>query len=369
MASQSRSLGLLLMTVSIAHGAESNPQGSGADLTIDADFRLRYEENSSVDGEPSWSRGVTRARVAATVRTNQWFEIGGRLTTGDPDNPRTTDVTISDLNRDFDVSLDQLYASFRKGGLHVTGGKFPKPFASTELVWDGDVNPQGLGAQFEYRFSGGFSTRISSVYFMVDDNIVGGDSQMYGAQLSTFWQTGDHWAWEVHGGYYDYDLAGFSPDSQALTRGNELAADGMSLLSDFDLIDAIASVSWSGLGDRWNIRMVGNYVVNKGAATSADSGYGIDVFAGRLERPGDVRFRYGYAETERDAVLGAFSHDNIVFATDYQLHTIAVDYQLFDGTFVGLTHYEFRRLDNTGFSPSGDSWKSRTRLNLWFEFR
>jgi hypothetical protein len=106
-----------------------------------------------------------------------------------------------------------------------------------------------------------------------------------------------------------------------------------------------------------------------GAEVDQDSGYGLDLFVGRLSTQGDLLFRYGYSQVETDAVLGMFSNDNIILPTNYELHTFAVDYALMPHTFVGLTHYEFRQLDpNPNEILFVDDWASRTRLNLYFTF-
>jgi hypothetical protein len=337
-------------------------------LTMHGDFRLRYEHNDYGNAQPSWSRGVLRGRLGAAYQVNDAFEIGARLVTGDPDNPRTADFTVGEFAEDFEVSLDQAYATFRRGGLTLTAGKFAKPFSSTELVWDGDVNPQGIGGRYDYAATEQLSGRVAAVYFIIDDNIVAGDSHMQGAQLSTNWHPDDAWAVDFHAAYYDYVLGPLSPEVQSRARGNNIGPDGVSLLSDFDLLDIIGSVEYSGFGDRWGVRLVGNYVRNLGAAVPEDSGYGLDVFAGRLDRPGDFLFQYGYAQTETDAVLGFFSHDNIELATNYREHTLTVAYELMEHTFLGLTHYRYRRLEPDAESSLGDDWIGRTRLNLWFSF-
>ena len=337
-------------------------------LDLHGDFRLRYEHNSSRGLEPSWSRGVLRGRLGATYRLNDRFEIGGRVVTGDPDNPRTTDITLSDFSSDFELSLDQAYATYRNGDLMLTAGKFAKPFASTELVWDGDVNPQGIGGRYGFEFSDSLSTQLSAVYFLIDDNLATGDSSMRGAQLSATWNPAADWQLDLHVAYFDYELGPLLPNVAVLARGNNVGPDNISLLSDFDLFDIIGAISYSGFGDRWPVRFMGNFVRNHGAAVPEDTGYGFDLFVGHLEQSGHFQIQYGYMQAEKDAILGLFSHDNIVYPTNYKLHTLTINYKLMKRTFIGLTHYRFRRLDPDLESLFGGGSGSRTRLNLFFSF-
>lgn len=347
----------------------SEPVSAAADpLTVYGDFRLRYEQNSSRGNVPSSSRGVLRGRLGATYRIDGMFELGARIATGDPDNPRTTDVTISDFGGDADVSLDQAFARFRQGGLLVTGGKFPKPFDSTELVWDGDVNPQGIAVRYDHRFGQDFSAQASTIYFAINEDVLTGDSTMQGVQAGISWRPATHWQLDARGGYYDYELGTLQPNAGARARGNNVAPDGVSLSSDFDLLDVIGAVSYSGFGDRWPVRLVGNYVHNLGAAVPEDTGYGIEAFVGQLAGRGDVQLQLGYMQAETDAVLGLFSHDNIPYATNYRLYALTVAYRWLEHTYVGLTNYRYRRADPIEPSSSGDGWANRVRLNLWFSF-
>ena len=67
------------------------------------------------------------------------------------------DAQLSNWNDDLDFSLDLAYARLDFGDTQVYGGKLPQPFVRTDLVWDGDVSPQGLAATWKRGLSGGGS--------------------------------------------------------------------------------------------------------------------------------------------------------------------------------------------------------------------
>ena len=337
-------------------------------LAFSGDFRLRYETNSSFYGVPSWDRGVLRGRLAAKYKLNDFWSLGARLVTGDPDNPRTTDVSIRDFKSDPELSLDMAYVAYRSESLLLTGGQFAKPFSSTELVWDGDVNPEGLGGQFSFGDSSRLKTSVSGIWFTFDDPTLANRSEMYGGQLGLKWQQGSDLGFSVSAAYYDYDLSVLNPASLQKPRGNNLTPDGATFLSDFELFDVVATAEFSGLGENWPLRVVADSVINLGSAVPEDRGWGIDIFAGHLGSPGRFMVRYGYAQVETDAVLGLFSNDNIILATNYKLHTLSVDYRISEHTFVGLTEYVFDYLDAPeGSALLNNDWGSRTRLNLYFQ--
>src|SRR3546814_18442064 len=96
-----------------------------------------------------------RCRLGATWAASDRITVGARLATGDADNPNSSDVQLSDWLDDLDVSLDMAYLRYDFDRLSLYGGKMPQPFARTDLVWDGDVNPAGIGNQSTAQLSHG----------------------------------------------------------------------------------------------------------------------------------------------------------------------------------------------------------------------
>jgi len=337
-------------------------------LHLAGDFRLRYETNSSNGPEDSWDRWVLRGRLAAHYELSDKLKVGARVVTGDPDNPRTTDVTLSDFASDLDISLDQAYVAYHIPNLLLTGGKFVKPFSSTELVWDGDVNPQGVGGYFDFLQRDSWSMRVSGLYFAINETTVAQSSDMLGGQLSLNVNPDSDWGASLYLAYFDYDMGLLRPLVPGGARGNTVTADRTRYVSDFNLLDTSGTISYTGLGDRWKLWLIANSVKNLGAEIPEDSGFGVDLFAGSLSHKGRWLLRYGYAQAGIDAVLGLYSHDNIIYPTNYRMHTISADYALGDHAFIGFTNYIYKLLDPDPLSLYDNDWASRTRLNLYFTF-
>jgi hypothetical protein len=290
-------------------------------LDVSGDFRLRYEGNYGDDDAPDWRRGVLRARLGATYAVNERLTIGGRLATGDPDDPNSSDVTLSNFADDFDVSLDAAYARLAFADATLWGGKFQLPFTRTDLVWDGDVNPQGVGANYALPLGGG-ALKFAGLYFLVDQSVAG---------------------------------------------SNLIGPDGR-YVSDFDLVDVIAALTFRGR-ESWPLRLTTEYVRNLGARTSGDSGYSIELFAGKTAGKGDWRLGYGYSVAEVDAVLAAFSHDNTTIATNYRQHALVINYAITKDVILDATLYHYRPYD-AEFSGVNDpeDWLDRLRLNVLVNF-
>ena len=341
--------------------ASGAPGAATTRLSIAGDVRLRYEANQGPGEARDRDRGVLRARLRATYAVNDWLTAGGQLATGDPDDPNSTDITLTGFDDDLQVSLDQAWLRGRVGPVEVTGGKVPLPFVRTDLVWDGDVSPQGVAAAASTAI-GPVRLRASGLYFLVDEAPAGPDSRMIGGQLSSDFSWTARWRAGLAIGYYDYALRSLDGADAGDFRGNLRRADG-SYLSDFNLLNAIGFVEYNGLGPRWPARLSIDAVRNLGAASGQNDGIAIDAFIGSVTDAGSVRVNYGFATAETDAVLAAFSQDNTPLATNYLLHQLGLDYALRRNIILNATLYRQRALDlvNPG-------WLTRLRLNMLVQF-
>jgi hypothetical protein len=143
------------------------------ELELYGDLRLRYEYRGGrlPDDDPmhpnDWQeRERERYRLRVGLRgtfLDDWF-FGLRLETSA--NPRSTNVTFGDdasssspggggpfAKGNDTIYVGQAYGGY-KGfpGFTFTGGRMPNPFVVTRLVWDDDINPEGLAEQWKHTF-------------------------------------------------------------------------------------------------------------------------------------------------------------------------------------------------------------------------
>ncbi len=343
--------------------------GSALDrLKVSGDLRLRSQHDRSDNDARDRTSAQVRARVGATYAVNDRLTIGGRLVTGDAKDPNSTDVQLSKWLDDFEVSLDMAYAQLDFGDLKLYGGKFPQPFARTDLVWDGDVNPQGVAATWKHALGNGGAVRGSGLLFVVNEDAKLADSTMAGLQVGYDSPSYGGFKYDASAAYYRYSLGNMVNADSGDWRTNRLRPDG-SYLSDYELVDVLVGGTWQGANERWPLRVTGDYVKNLGAVDSQDTGFGVDVSLGRASRPGDWRFTYGYAQTDVDAVMAAFSQDNIGIATNYKLHSLTVDYTPMPKTMVSAIWYHYKPNDPAyaGANQPGD-WLDRLRLFFLVNF-
>src|SRR6266403_2954613 len=165
------------------------------ELELYGDIRLRYQYNggrtagdtpvaapgAGVAGLHDWQeRERERYRLRLGLRgilADDWF-FGVRLETNA--SPRSTNVTFGDDSSPTSaggggpfakgsdgINVGQAYLGY-KGfkDITLTGGRMPNPVVTTPMVWDPDINPEGLAEQwkhtFNFTFGGGASESAQS---------------------------------------------------------------------------------------------------------------------------------------------------------------------------------------------------------------
>ncbi|OGC06972.1 hypothetical protein A2V82_01925 [candidate division KSB1 bacterium RBG_16_48_16] len=363
----------LIVCILPVQGQTDHPMNFAGDFRVRFESTSRQQPGATPDIRDARNREVVRFRFGINRRINGLFNFGARLATGSPDDPNTTDVTMGDFVNDLSISLDRAFMELKYQNLFLTGGKFANPFRTTELLWDGDVNLQGIAGSYTLPGAKKIVPKVSGAYYVVDEQSSNPDSYMLGGQLDFAIHPSPDLSLTLAGAYYDYTIKSLTHadppgDSQGDTRGNFLTADGKAYLSDFDLIEGFAAIDYRGFGERYPVRLVGDFVKNNGAARGEDMGYGIDLYVGKVSKNKDWRFQYGYALAENDAVLAAFSHDNTTLASNYEQYTLGIDYVIAENTTLTLTLYHYRRHHLKSAHSIENDFFTRLRLNAMVNF-
>jgi putative porin len=360
----SKSFGWLVL-LEVAVASLGNAQSPGG-LRFNGDFRLRYEYTSDGNGTPSTSKEVVRLRAGITYPLNDWALVRARGATGSPGDPNSTDITLGQFVDDLAFSLDLASIEVNRPRWSLYGGKFFNPFLTTELVWDGDVNPAGVAGRFTLGDKKAMTGTLTGLYFIIDQQANDLGSDMGGGQAAVSTPAGQDWRFTLAGAYYDFRIRSLISTDAGDIRTNRLAPGGAAYLSDFNLVDFILVTDYTGFGERLPLRMVGEYTRNVAVDDGPDTAWEADVFVGRAQRPGDLRGRYGYALAETDAVLAAFAHDNTTLGSNSETHTLAVEGIPTDGLLLNATFYVYRPHE----VPAGvvRQYQKRLRLNATVAF-
>lgn len=313
-------------------------QASGTDIDNTSEDRYRWR---------------IRARLGLSASLTEFVSGGLRITTGNTTEPVSTNDTLGKTGNKYSLVLDRAFIKVKPWDwFNASAGRIPNPFFSTDLVWDKDLNFEGVAATFkpwphEIMTAKPFFTVGAFPLQEVEssDTNKAGDKWLYAAQAGLDWRSGGFTRWRFGLAYYDYrnlagvrnpnPLTGFydSTAPQFRQKGNSLyvidtdannngAADDpvWGLAADYRLLNFTAMADLAHF-DPVHVILSGDIVKNIGyddqemqsrmgaGYSNKTLGWSAKLTVGKpsIELPGDWQVFAGYRYLERDAVLDAFT--------------------------------------------------------------
>ena len=160
-------------------------------------------------------RTKVRMRLDVNAAVTDEVRAGVRMTTGNTTDRVSTNQTLGTNFNKYSVVLDRVYLKWNPAGSEISywAGRMPNPFFGTELVWDPDLNFEGLAATGDIRL--GLRSRLFTTvgWFPLSTANPGSTvrKDLLGAQAGYQWQFGYTGAnrWRLGLGVYDYrNIAG-----------------------------------------------------------------------------------------------------------------------------------------------------------------
>jgi hypothetical protein len=324
------------------------------------DVRLRYEGNFFDDNNADLAkpeeptelmntkhdrhRGRYRVRIDMKARVNEKVDFAARLTTGNEEDPVSTNDTLGDYMTGDGVVFDRAYLHFRPiEGLQAWGGRFPNPWFHTDLVWDPDLNFEGVAATFEKGITDPWTGFLTLGAFPLQEvEFASKDKWLFGGQLGTRWEPSEKFSAKIGVAYYDYHRTvgkvndPFYPNEYDWTaplyqqKGNTL----MDIDPSGDILTALASEFKElnitgkldiGVFDPVRVMFIADYVKNLGFdrddvaertgnpdVEEEDEGYQLGLIVGhrKTRRFGEWNTFFFYKHLEADAVMDAFTESD-----------------------------------------------------------
>ena len=341
------------------------------DLKFSGDLRLRYQSQCFNDGTKGRNRGRFRLRFGfvKTFLDNQ-MEVGLRLGSGETrqvngaplgEDPTTGNQSFTDNFSRKPIWIDLAYAKYRPRevpGLTVIAGKMQTPLVHTDLLWDGDLNPEGIFANYERTF-GDIKPFISAGYFVAVESGGGHDATLMAYQAGLDWDvmrtltgqappkgaplgTFTRLLWTTAVAYYDWDhidRAFVAGTTNAVNLGNS-AVGGVLTAGQFQILNFTNKLTFDVLGVPVSPYL--DYAYNCADEEVAEEfrnqseAVSVGFRIGENRKKGDLSFDYRYAYVEANAVLGAFT-DSDFGGANRKGHVWRAVYNLTDFLTLGAT--------------------------------
>ncbi len=333
------------------------------ELKLSGDLRFRHESTESGDEEIARHRERLRFRVGIEQGLSDNLKFGLRLRLGSPTDARSSYIDLGDGFDPLEVNLDRLFVEWRsRNDVAMWAGKFPLNLAGNlpyaELLWDEDVQPEGVAFRCE-PFAEGVS--FSAGQFVTVENRFATDGYLTTSELGWHGSVGDVDEFACALSYLGWSDVSPGGNFAALgldDRGNRLNPMEDDFLSDFRIMRLTSS--WSRRCANWDLTLADEWIRNFGAENERDA-YAIGLSTGPVE--GKTRIFYQWQTVDEDAVFTPVSQDDFLQGSGFRGHVFGCKRSF--GETVSLGCWGLVSKDRR--SAASDQ-RGRFRLDLDFKF-
>jgi len=337
-----------------AAGGDDSLPGWVKNTKLKGDLRLRYERVKK-EGSEDRHRGRIRYRLGVESKLADNLKVAAGLASGSSD-PRSTNQSFQDAFSTKSIQLDYAYAEFKADEkLILYGGKMhrsPVIWEPSELLWDGDINPEGAALAFNNPIDSIDLFFNSGVFALDEASSDTSDPFMYYFQPGLNWALTDDANLNLALTYYGFDnVKGAALDNSSGT--NTLDGQG-NLLYDYSSLSPSAQLSlknpFNGLFNYASL--FGEYINNPDPGSDND-GFLLGLAFGdeKVKAKGQWQAKYMYARLEKDAWLDTFADsDRYSGNTASQSHEAIFAYGVGKNSSLGLDYYYSKSLskDSSG---------------------
>lgn len=331
-----------------------------------------------------------QARLGMKAQVNDDTIVVLRVGTGNTNTVSTGNQTMGNEYSNYGMVLTRAFVqSSPYGWVELTGGKMANPWLSTDMLWDGNINFEGVTAKFKPRISEqwrSFMTIGAYPYQDVQesDTVFANPKTLYAAQMGMAWQSVDTSNAQFGLAYYDFQSIEGIPNATLgshfydqtaalyMQKGNTLmyvnaVGDPVlyGLASKFKELDVTAKWDWAAFG-RAHIMLTGDYVRNLGydqneitrrtgfaAPSPRITGREVMLSAGdpKIQRYGEWQASVTYKYIEADAVLDALNDQDFhLGGTNTKGFILAGNYGLDKNTWLTLRWLSTDQIDGPQLS-------------------
>ncbi len=270
---------------------------------------LRYR-NENIDAEYAVGRNRDRVRVRAgfVAKVNDTITSELQLASAEGGDPRSSNQTLTGENTRKSIYIDLAYAEWKPhADWKLTAGKMKYPWArpGQSILFDGDINPEGLAVNFNH---GPFFA--SSFFTNLEERSATGESTLFGGQVG--WKQAIGTASLTLGAsLFDFNSVqhrnpffGGSSNGNTTTTVGCFPGQSPCLLNDYNLVEGFAEYSVPVAGRP--LSLYADYIRNNAAVNSMDTAYSAGIQYGRASNPRTWEIGYFYQKVEKDSLNAQF---------------------------------------------------------------
>ena len=316
-------------------------------ISMKGDLRFRHEYIDN-EAKKSRTRQRVRARLSLKGEVNEDVDVHIRLASGS-DDPTSSNQSLDGGSSTKNFNLDRAYFDWHPDalpGVSLWGGKMKLPFAiAKDLVWDGDLNPEGLAVLLGTD-NDGANVKLNAAALWAEERSSDSDTLLYGAQLVGELD-GDVDLTAGVGIFYWDNMDGYPvlvDDTKSFGNTSVAVIDPATAMPTGELLyeedyTEVEVFFKAGFDAGVPVKVFGDYVVNT-EASGEDTGWQAGFEVGKAKDPGSASFEYSFRDLEADAVVGAFSDSDFIGGgTGGEGHKLKGKYQLAKNWQFNVTYF------------------------------
>ncbi len=306
----------------------SSPKSEWANkIKVKGDLRYRFQHVEAEEKDGSnlhTTKNIQRirARLGVFADVNDWVTAGIGIRTGEKANSGNVTIGSGFAPKDFSLSLAYftLAPEDAKYGA-ATFGKMKQQWKNTtDLIWDSDVNPEGIAYAYKGKAKKTGILASAGFYTVVDTKIDAHDATLAQGQAVIAQPIGEKTKLTLGGSFYGYDNA----------------KDVALYAVDFDIAEIVAEYSIKDIGPV-PFKLYGSYVNNL-AESDENQGYCAGIKFGDAKK-GKWEAKYDYRDLELFAAPPAFTDSDFADGgTGVRGHRIKAKYNFAKHLAGGLTY-------------------------------
>lgn len=381
------------------HVNETTPWLEG--ISQQGDIRLRYEGFALEDEDGrDRQRGRFRLRWGLEKKFNDEFRAGFRLASGTQTEATSTNQSFDDEFNAKSIFIDRAYAIYTPtnavkelipavSNVEIGAGKVGNPHEKwgTSIVWDGDVNPEGVYEKLDLKLAdvgteGKWELNSMMSQFVLDEQSTRQDSQLLGYGIGTTY------AWDKnHNIFFNYTFYDWQDYENVITPspgyasvltatnpgGNDRGVDDFDVHSYYIEHNTVLPTLLFG---NQPYKLFGHYIQNDGIQNEGlipnwdeDEGYSAGVTIGKAKKQGEWEAKYQYYYLEANATAGNFTESDLGLGfTNNKGHQLSYAYRLRDNIQLQLTYWDVERIRPLSLSADSDSHVSRWQADIIYSF-
>ena len=297
-------------------------------FTLKGKAKVRYEYDSREKIDKSGSverhRGVYMLKAGLVFRPHDYFRVGFGLGSGD-DKPTSANETMGANFSSKPIYLDLAYIHIVPyfDWINIYLGKFKNPVftaGKTHMIWDSDVNPEGIAFDMEYKFGLVKLFMNTGLYVLDEFKAEPDDPFLFTAQLgmnlnvsgfdmniAASYSDAIHMEKKLGQSRYVYETDYEYSYSNTILPDDTYAYDYNVVTADLDL---------SYTADKYfKLTLFGQFAANTASDVEDRFAYiaGLTISSEKVKKLGDYEFSVKYRSVDNDAYIDAFSESSFYY--------------------------------------------------------